>query len=97
MPFQTTTSVAFNDNGIASYAPTQGGVYGLFRHGQWLYVSQSVDIQDSLRAHLRAPTNPCLANDTPTHFVYELVPEGEQARLQREEALIAELGPKCNT
>ena len=86
MPFKS-TPIGFNSFGVESYAPSQAGVYGLFRHGQWVYIGQSSNIKDTLVEYLRSSVNPCMDNEAPTHFICELVLEGEQERLQREKGL----------
>ena len=52
MPFDATTGHSFSEAGIATYAPRESGVYGIYSNQQWIYVGCSENIEKSLYAHL---------------------------------------------
>ena len=97
MPFATNNGFNFTEQGIAAYAPTGSGVYGIYSATEWIYVGESKNLETRLYEHL------CGLSDqsariwlrNPTAFVCELV-AGEVARQFRERVLIAELNPYCN-
>jgi excinuclease UvrABC nuclease subunit len=97
MPFTNEgTHLTFDENGIAKYAPTGSGVYGIYKGTEWAYVGEAKDIEARLYAHLRGESDQsaCILRHKPTHHAYETC--DAKARLTRERALIGELDPACN-
>jgi len=91
MPFIQQTPRWFNRQNIEALLPSQNGVYGLFKQGQWIYIGKG-DIRSRLLAHLNGD-NPCVTKVLPTHWVDEIV-SGDPSI--REKQLILELNPICN-
>jgi len=97
MPFSATTGNSFpSEAGIATYAPCESGVYGIYSNQQWIYVGESQNIEKSLYAHLHRQSEEsyCILSRSPTHFVFDL--GDEMWRKIRAEGLIEELKPACN-
>jgi excinuclease UvrABC nuclease subunit len=95
MPFPSTSGIAFTESGILT-APSSSGVYGVYNCQQWIYVSESADIQSSLFEHYRRESDQsaCIWRSNPTMFTYELC--DAYRRIARERTLIDELHPTCN-
>ena len=91
MPFPQQQPRLFAKANIEALNPNQIGVYGLFRHGVWVYVGKA-DIRQRLLDHLNGD-NPCITRENPTHWVDE-VTSGDPSI--RERQLITELQPVCN-
>jgi excinuclease UvrABC nuclease subunit len=85
----------FPDNyaSIVANAPAQSGVYALFKPGVWIYVGESGDIRARLLQHLNGD-NPCITQNAPTGFQFELVAANQ--RVARQNQLILALKPICN-
>jgi len=94
MPWQGTGGFVFGALFITMNAPVQGGVYGLWRENDWIYIGRAVDIGARLLQHTNGD-NECINRRAPSHFGYELISQ-EPARIAREAALIMELRPACN-
>jgi excinuclease UvrABC nuclease subunit len=96
MPFTQKTGFDFNERGIASYAPRESGVYGIYNRNTWIYVGEARDMELRLYAHLRGESDqgPRISRNNPTHFVFERCDEATRKRL--ETSLIRELDPVCN-
>lgn len=94
MPFTDMTHHAFTETGIAAFAPTASGVYGIYKNGEWIYIGESENIETRLYEHYRRQSDqsPRIWARSPIGFVFERV-AGEQARKARERALIVELKP----
>lgn len=82
----------FTKEDVESLDANQNGVYGLHHTKDWVYVGKSEDIRGRLLDHLNGD-NPCITNDSPTHWVAESV-NGDPS--DREKELILELDPICN-
>ena len=87
------SGVTFTQAGILASAPNASGVYALYNN-TWIYFGESGDIQGRLLDHLRA-TGTCIQQQGPTGFTFELV-AGEQARIARQNQLIAAYPTPCN-
>ena len=98
MPFNATTGHSFSEAGIATYAPRQSGVYGIYNNQQGIYVGESEDIEKSLYAHLHRQSEQsyCILSRSPTRFVFDLDLGDARWRRAWEEGLIQELMPACN-
>ncbi len=96
MAFNSNTGNSFSEAGIATYAPCEPGVYGIYSNQQWIYVGESENIEKSLYAHLHRQSEEsyCILSRGPTHFVFDL--GDEMWRKIRAEGLIEELRPACN-
>ncbi len=90
MPFPQQEARAFTRAGIEWLTPGQIGCYGLFKHGQWIYVGKG-DIRARLLDHFNG-NNPCINRNVPSHYV-SVVTDNYDAV---EKALIVELNPTCN-
>jgi hypothetical protein len=71
-------------------APTDGGVYGLYRSPAWIYFGEAINIRDRLVQHLDRDQieQPCIALATPSGFCFVLVPGGKEARVAHQDAWI---------
>jgi excinuclease UvrABC nuclease subunit len=96
MPFSGTTGFSFTESGIASYAPRESGVYGIYNSGEWIYIGEAKDIEARLYEHVRLQSEQGLriSRRNPTHFIFERC--DARTRVTREAALIRELDPVCN-
>ena len=96
MPFTQTTGFGFTEGGIASYAPRESGVYGIYNRSTWIYVGEAKDMEARLYAHLRGESDQGsrILKQNPTHFVFERC--AEATRKKWETGLIRELDPVCN-
>lgn len=96
MPFANQSRYSFSENGIATYAPRNSGVYGIYNSSEWIYVGEAGDMEASLYEHLRSKSNQsaCILRRKPTHYVFDNC--DEKTRLTREKVLIQELDPCCN-
>lgn len=83
----------FTEQTIKSVAPRSSGVYGLYNPQVWVYIGETMDIEDRLLQHRRGD-NPCITSWSPTRFVFETVEAGK--RVARQDELILELNPVCN-
>ncbi|HSB70861.1 MAG TPA: GIY-YIG nuclease family protein [Candidatus Methylomirabilis sp.] len=77
---------------VLEKAPPESGVYALYAGRKWVYVGQSENIQLRLLRHLNGP-DACIITHDVTSFAYELTPA--EARLTRQDELIAEYRPAC--
>jgi excinuclease UvrABC nuclease subunit len=96
MPFSSTTNYSFSESGIATYAPRQSGVYGIFNSAEWIYIGEAKDIEGRLYEHLRGQSDQSIRilRRKPTGYVFERCDTA--TRITRETALIRELDPVCN-
>jgi excinuclease UvrABC nuclease subunit len=96
MPFNSSFTSAFSETGIATYAPRESGVYGIFNGTEWIYIGEAHDIEARLYDHLRGVSDQSarIMRRSPTHYVFERC--SESVREAREQALIRELKPVCN-
>jgi excinuclease UvrABC nuclease subunit len=97
MPFQNTNAAfTFTENGIATYAPRESGVYGIYNATHWIYVGESKDMEGRLYEHLRAESDQSarILKHNPTGYAFERC--AAATRLGRETALIVELNPLEN-
>jgi len=97
MPFEKTNSAfTFTEKGIATYAPRQSGVYGIYNGTEWIYVGEAKDMEERLYAHLRGNSDQSvrILRHKPTHYAYEQC--DATARVARERTLIREFDPVCN-
>jgi len=96
MPFGSSITSGFTEQGIAQVAPGTSGVYGIFNKSQCVYVGDGEDVEASLYSHLRGGSSESywIRSQNPTYFKLEACEE--TARLEREQELIAELDPVCN-
>lgn len=92
MPFLSTSHYNYDPQTVARIVPSQSGVYGIFNR-QWQYVGETNDLRRRLLEHLNETGTP-LSRSASTGFTFELCPA--QSRVQRQNILIAELGPVCN-
>ena len=74
------------------------GVYGIFRKGAWIYWGEAINIRDRLVQHLDSDwkENPCIPQNNPTGFCYELVAGGKEARVKVQDYYILNKGSLCN-
>ncbi len=91
MPFPQQQPGQFTRESVEALNANQVGVYGLFKHSQWVYVGKG-DIRKRLLDHINGD-NPLITREQPTHWVGE-VTNGDPTL--REKQLIAELCPSCN-
>lgn len=92
MPFIQQTIRTFNRQDIEALNPNQYGVYGIFKHLQWIYIGKG-DIRTRLLEHLNGD-NALILRHGPTHWVGEL--HADPAMSARERELILECDPPCN-
>ncbi|MGO9840462.1 MAG: GIY-YIG nuclease family protein [Candidatus Acidiferrales bacterium] len=96
MPFSSNTGFSFSERGIATYAPRESGVYGIYDSSEWIYIGEARDIEARLYEHLRGQSDQSarILRRRPTHFIFERC--DYLTRITREAALIRELDPVCN-
>ena len=96
MPFASNTGYSFTENGIATYAPRESGVYGICNSTEWIYVDESADMEARLYEHLRGESDQSfrIMQRNPTMYVFERC--DARSRLAKEAQLISELAPTCN-
>jgi hypothetical protein len=96
MPFNAAAGHPFSEAGVATYAPCEPGIYGIYSNQQWIYVGESQDIEKSLYAHLHRQSEEsyCILSRSPTHFVFDL--GDEMWGKTRVKGLVEELKPACN-
>jgi excinuclease UvrABC nuclease subunit len=96
MPFSNSSSYSFTENGIATYAPRESGVYGIFNSGEWIYIGEAKDMEARLYEHLRKQSEQSarIWRRNPTSYVFEKCDAA--TRTVREAQLIRELRPTCN-
>src|SRR6266566_685949 len=96
MPFSSATGFSFSESGIATYAPRESGVYGIFNGTEWVYIGEARDMEARLYEHLRGQSDQSarILRRNPTHFIFEKCDAA--TRVTREAALIRELNPVCN-
>jgi excinuclease UvrABC nuclease subunit len=96
MPFANADGDAYSEDCVAKHCPAASGVYVLYSTGgfTWevIYVGEAENIRDSLLGHLRGD-NPCIAQQQPMAFMYELV--GTESRAVRRKELISQYDPTC--
>ena len=81
-------------------APDEEGVYGIFNGSVCLYVGMSEEsVQDRLQAHADGNSSAasCINSHYPTHFLWEDESDYSGTARQREEQLIREYRPACNS
>ena len=93
MPWNGSELCIYEMASIVRHTPTASGVYAILSLGRWLYVGESGSLRGGLSLQFSGG-NPCLSGRDPTHFMYELVPDGDRAARRRE--LIFEFQPVCN-
>lgn len=91
MPFIRQIPRPFTKEAVEKLKQHQGGVYGILKQGQCLYVGKG-DIRERLLAHLNGEI-PSIARHNPTHFVADVI-EGDPS--EREKELLEEMDPVCN-
>lgn len=94
MPWNNQNTFLYSMNSVLSSATQNSGVYGIFKPDQWIYIGESGNIKQRLIQHLNRD-NECIVRHGPTAFIFELCPSSE--RVQRQDALILEFLPPCNT
>jgi len=95
MPFDS-TDFPFAEKGIADYATTGSGVYGICNATDWTYIGEAKDVEAGLYAHLRGESDQsaCILRQKPTTYAFERC--DAITRMTREKALLRELDPICN-
>ena len=96
MAWNGSNGFLYSEPSVIANAPAQSGVYAIYREGAWIYIGESSNIETRLLEHIRRQENLCIPRSNPTHFAYELV-VGERQRIARQDALIIELRPSCNS
>jgi hypothetical protein len=86
-------NIAWSRRAIIASVPNVSGVYAIWKPLQWIYVGEADDVLRRLLEHFDGD-NACINQAIPTGCGFELLQPG--ARVARQEALIAELGPLCN-
>lgn len=88
--------IPFSEAGIASYAPRESGVYGIYNSKEWIYIGEAKDMEARLYEHLRLQSNQGvrISRRNPTYFIFERC--DYLTRISREAELIRELDPTCN-
>ena len=94
VPWNNQNTFLYSMNSVLSSATQNSGVYGIFKPDQWIYIGESGNIKQRLIQHLNRD-NECIVRHGPTAFIFELCLSGE--RVQRQDALILEFLPPCNT
>jgi hypothetical protein len=94
MPFRGFRRYSFSRPSIRQNAPSAPGVYGISNASEWIFVGSGADVQSALLDHLTASGTPLLAH-APTGFTFEDCAAG--ALESRQDSLIAELRPSCNS
>lgn len=96
MPFANNTGYDFTEIGIATYAPRESGVYGIYKSGEWIYIGEAKDMEARLYEHLRKESEQSarIWKRNPTGYVFERCDATK--RKDREAALILELSPTAN-
>jgi len=96
MPFTSSSGYDFTEKGIATYAPRESGVYGIFNSGEWIYIGEAKDMEARLYEHLRKQSDQSarIWRRNPTSYVFERC--DAMTRTAREAQLIRELSPVCN-
>jgi excinuclease UvrABC nuclease subunit len=96
MPFASNTGYNFTEQGIATCAPRESGVYGICSATTWIYVGESKDMEGRLYEHLRGESDQSarILGHNPTLYVFEKC--DALTRTAREAQLIAELRPVAN-
>jgi hypothetical protein len=92
VPFHGFRRYAFSQTSISQNAPTAPGVYGISNANEWIFIGSSDDVRAALLIHLNSPGT-VLLDRMPTGFVLETC--ASEARLARQQRLIAELKPVC--
>ena len=93
MPWSNRKGFAFSRPSIITNAPSQSGIYGLYKGQQWIYFGESGNIRERLLADLGGD-NDYINRLRPTNFSFELHPENQ--RVERQNQLILEYHPPCN-
>jgi hypothetical protein len=95
MPFAETSysRYLFQRDCILQNAPESSGVYGLF-NAFWIFIGETDNLRTRLLEHL-AGDDPCIVRFQPSGFAFELASPIDRRR--RNEQLIKELQPLCNT
>src|SRR5258708_34346720 len=95
MPFAETrySRFLFQRESILQNAPESSGVYGLFS-AFWIYIGEAENLRARLLAHL-CGDDPSICRFQPSGFAFELA--SPKDRRLRNEKLIRELQPLCNT
>jgi excinuclease UvrABC nuclease subunit len=96
MPFSSSTGYSFTERGIASYAPRESGVYGIYNNSEWIYIGEAKDIEARLYEHIRGQSDQSarILRRNPTGYLFERC--DALTRTSREAQLIRELDPVCN-
>lgn len=93
MPWNGSDPCNYEMASIVRHTPTTSGVYVVLSRGRWLYVGESGSLRGGLSLQFSG-VNTRLADHHPTHFMFELVDNGDRAARRRE--LILEFKPLCN-
>jgi excinuclease UvrABC nuclease subunit len=96
MPFNSATGFTFSESGIATYAPRESGVYGIYNSGEWIYIGEAKDMEARLYEHFRKQSEQSarIWRRNPTLYIFERCDAA--TRTAREGQLIRELRPTCN-
>jgi len=96
MPFNSAIGFDFTEKGIATYAPRESGVYGIYNSGEWIYIGEAKDMEARLYEHLRKQSDQSarIWRRDPTSYIFERC--DAKSRTAREAELIRELLPTCN-
>ena len=92
MPFNHPFPRSFTAQSIQTHAPVSSGVYGISNSGEWIFVGETDNIQQSLLQHLSGIDG--VLGRRPTGFVFEAC--DRSARPVRFGQLTSEYKPSCN-
>jgi predicted GIY-YIG superfamily endonuclease len=84
---------AFDEQSVLTYAPSEMGVYFIYRTGKWLYVGHG-NVQERLLGHVRGD-KPELQREDAMWFMFETCKTEEEA-IAREKVLLFSYRPACN-
>ncbi|MBZ5606170.1 MAG: hypothetical protein LAO79_28090 [Acidobacteriia bacterium] len=93
MPFEQITPRPFTAEGVHTYAPSVGGVYGISNAREWIYIGHTDNIRRALLDHFQDAGSD-LMRKKPQGFVYEVC--DELRCLSRQNRLVLEYEPACN-
>jgi predicted GIY-YIG superfamily endonuclease len=79
---------------ILFQVPATSGIYAIWRHEVPVYVGETEDLLRRLLEHFKG-NNECIAREHPTTFSFEVM--SASSRATRQEALVREMRPICNS
>ena len=91
MAFDNDKAWVFDQETVGSFTAGQTGVYAIYNSRRWIYIGRG-DIRQRLLAHLDGEI-PDITTHAPTHFRAEVTDDS----VKREQQLIREYMPACNT